>query len=99
MHDLEEIMDFRKTVINKTEDMIKMKQMFPKDWQVELLYRGTKDGFKAEDFHKICDNKGSTLSLAKTVKGNIFGGYTPIPWTIRGGNKKGDSESFLVKFD
>ncbi|EFC38782.1 predicted protein [Naegleria gruberi] len=47
---------------------------------IELLYRATRDGFSAKNFHEKCDNKGPTLSLIKSEHGNIFGGYTSVSW-------------------
>ena len=47
----------------------------------ELLYRGTRDGFGADDFHRTCDNKGKTLVLVKNSSGHVFGGFASIPWT------------------
>jgi hypothetical protein len=41
-----------------------------------LLYRGSRDTFKAARFHEICDNKGATLSIIKSKCGKVFGGYT-----------------------
>jgi hypothetical protein len=46
----------------------------------ELLYKGTRDGFKASKFHELCDNKGSTLTLIKSDQNKIFGGYTSVGW-------------------
>jgi hypothetical protein len=31
-----------------------------------LIFRGTKDGFKGEDFHRLCDGKGKTVVFIKT---------------------------------
>ena len=50
---------------------------------MRLLYRGSRDGFEANDFHKNCDNKGSTLSIVKSNKGNIFGLWTDISWSSK----------------
>eukprot|EP01083_Nonionella_stella_P238452 835587_1 len=33
-----------------------------------LLYRATRDGFTANDFHRRVDNKGATITLIKTKK-------------------------------
>ena len=49
--------------------------------KIDLIYRGSRDGWRASDFHKNCDNKGSTVSFIETKKNNVFGGYTTIPWT------------------
>ena len=47
---------------------------------MELLYRGTRDGMSAEVFHNKCNNKGPTISLFKNEKGYIFGGYASVDW-------------------
>ena len=47
----------------------------------ELIYRASRDGWNATDFHKHCDNKGTTLSIIYNDTENVFGGYTKIPWT------------------
>ena len=48
---------------------------------MELLYRGTRDGMSADTFHNKCNNKGPTISLFKNENGYIFGGYASIDWT------------------
>jgi hypothetical protein len=45
-----------------------------------LLWRGTRDGFGGRDFHNRCDGHGNTLMVIQDVEGNVFGGYTPVPW-------------------
>jgi hypothetical protein len=47
---------------------------------LQLLWRGTQDGFRASEFWKRCENQGNTLLLIKDSKENIFGGLTPSPW-------------------
>jgi TLD len=59
-----------------------------------LLYRGTRDTFKAGRFHELCDNKGPTISIIKSKCGKVFGGYTSQAWTSVRGYKK-DEKSFL----
>jgi hypothetical protein len=41
-----------------------------------LLYRGSRNGWNADDFHRLCDGKSSTLSLFKVKNGPCIGGYT-----------------------
>jgi hypothetical protein len=53
---------------------------FPTNQKWDLLYRATRDGFAAADFHKRCDNKAKTLTIIKSTNGNIFGGYTDKAW-------------------
>ena len=54
---------------------------------MKLLYRGTRDGMNSYNFHDKCDNNGKTICLFLNDKGNLFGGYSSIPWTSNGGNK------------
>jgi len=46
-----------------------------------LIYRGTRDGFGAKDFHRECDGVAKTVTIVKTTNGNIFGGYTDLSWS------------------
>jgi hypothetical protein len=46
----------------------------------ELLWRGSRDGFKAQEFHRLCDGHTNTLTVILDTKGNIFGGFTPLEW-------------------
>jgi hypothetical protein len=43
-----------------------------------LLWRGSRDGFKAQKFHSRCDGHSNTLTVVVDTKGNIFGGFTPV---------------------
>ena len=78
------------SILNNNE---REKEFFNKllEWtgskSMELLYRGTKDGMKAGNFHNKCDDKGRTICLCLNDKNNIFGGYSSIPWANNGGNK------------
>ena len=45
----------------------------------KLLYRASRDGWAASNFHSCCDSKGPTVTVIKS--GNcIFGGYTEQEW-------------------
>jgi len=35
-------------------------------------------------FHQLCDNRGPTLVIARSVGGYIFGGYSDVPWDSSG---------------
>ena len=61
----------------------------------ELLYRGSRDGFKSSDFHKMCDNKGKTLVLVKNTSGHVFGGFASVPWGGINASYKQAPGSFL----
>jgi hypothetical protein len=45
-----------------------------------LLWRGSRDGFGAGEFHGRCDYHANTLMLILDTEGNIFGGFTPVEW-------------------
>ena len=74
------------SVIVNSDDIIfiqnRIKAIHPKIKEVyfNLVYRASEDGDKASDFHKKCDTIGPNVSLIKTRKGNIFGGFTFKNW-------------------
>lgn len=45
-----------------------------------LVYRASEDSDKASDFHRKCDKIGPNITLIKTKKGYIFGGFTFKNW-------------------
>ena len=48
----------------------------------KLLYRASRNGWSASNFHSCCDNKGPTVTVVKS--GNyIFRGYTEQSWDGR----------------
>jgi len=51
------------------------------DQKWNLIYKGSKDGFKSRDFHSKCNNKPNTLVIIKSSNGNVFGGYTEKSWS------------------
>jgi len=60
-----------------------------------LLYRGSRDGFGAGDFHSKCDNKSNKLTLIRADKSNfVFGGFTTSCWD-NSNQYKHDSNAFL----
>ena len=76
--------------------LIKLCEFSPNDkWS--LLYRGTRDGFGAKDFHSKCDGHSNTLTIFK-AKGSsyIFGGYTTVDWESPTDRKcKSDPNAFI----
>jgi hypothetical protein len=61
-----------------------------------LLWRGSRDGFKAEEFHRRCNGHANTLTVISDTKGNIFGGFTPLEWEWRFCYKADDSLKSFV---
>jgi len=62
------------------------------------LYKGSRDGFSASNFHSKCDNKGPTLTVVSVGEGYvsdfIFGGFNPGPWNS-GGSHHSAPQSLL----
>jgi hypothetical protein len=48
-----------------------------------LLWRGSRDGFRASDFHSRCNGHRNTLAIVRDDQGNVFGGFTPVVWESR----------------
>ena len=59
-----------------------------------LLYKATRDGSLAKDFHNKVDNIGPLLIIIETTKNQIFGAFTSIAWSSKNDFVE-DSEAFL----
>ena len=66
--------------VEQAIELIKLCKFSSRDkWR--LLYRGSRDGFGASDFHSKCDNHANTLTLIRAKQtGYIFGGFTSVAW-------------------
>ncbi|GET00907.1 hypothetical protein GLOIN_2v1779234 [Rhizophagus clarus] len=65
------------------------------NYEFNLLLRGSRDGFKVKEFHKLCVNKGPTLVVIKVKETNqIIGGYNPNSWKSDNSWDKSD-DSFI----
>jgi hypothetical protein len=47
---------------------------------LNLLWRGTRHGFCAYQFHERCQGHHNTLLIILDTHDNVFGGFTPIEW-------------------
>ena len=64
-----------------------------------LLYRSSRDGLSADEFHNKCDGNGDsdkdrTFVIIETMRGGIVGGYSNTPWSKNGGCNAAD-KAFL----
>jgi hypothetical protein len=68
---------------------------FSPNYKWSLLYRATRDGFGAKDFHSKCDGHSNTLTIMKAKQSQfIFGGFTTVKW--ESSNRwKSDPNAFL----
>jgi hypothetical protein len=64
-----------------------------------LLWRGSRDGFGAGDFHFRCDSHAPTLTLIEDYDGNIFGGFAAVALESREWNGKDGKEDNCWKGD
>jgi hypothetical protein len=67
--------------------------------QFSLLWRGSRDGFKAQEFHLRCNSYRNTLTVILDTKGNIFGGFTPQKWESPVLNWRQKTEKDFLKTD
>jgi hypothetical protein len=83
---------------NQPFDLIKVCEFSLRDkWT--LLYRGTRDGFGAYDFHSKCDGHSNTLTILKAHGTSyIFGGFASINWDSSY-QYKSDPNAFLFSLE
>jgi hypothetical protein len=68
-------------------------------YKFNLLYRASRDGNTAIEFHKKCDNRGATITVLKIKNSEgIVGGYNPLDWDSTNGAFKRTKDSFLFSF-
>lgn len=65
---------------------------------LDLIYRGSRDGFTAGSFHAKCDKKGPTLMLVNSTKDKTFGAYTDVEWATDE-QYKSSNKAFLFSID
>jgi hypothetical protein len=61
-----------------------------KQKQFTLLWRGSRDGFRVDHFHRCCNGHPITLTVYLDRGGNIFGGFTPVAWESGKCHRKAD---------
>ena len=84
----EKVLDMDSNIIRR-EDKIdnsflyfKIKEVSPyiRNIKFSLIYRASRDGDTSKIFHSKCDFIGPNITLVKTKKGYIFGGFTTKSW-------------------
>jgi hypothetical protein len=78
--------------VNLDENIIKSDKI-----NIDLIYRATRDGDKAKDFHLKCDKCKNNLVIIRTKTGLRFGGFTRESWEGKG--DKLDKEAFCFSLD
>jgi hypothetical protein len=90
-------------IISKWIDRIGIMDNLENSYEFKLIFRGSRDGFSAKEFHKICDNQSRTVSIIKVKDSNeILGGYNPIDWKDNsiffGSSYRATKDSFIFSF-
>jgi len=64
-------------------------------YKFNLLYRASRDGLSANEFHEKCDNKGATIIVIKIKDSDqLIGGYNPLTWD-KSDTTKSTPDSFI----
>ena len=89
-----EINFIKKNIANKIYKKLKQ------DFTLKLLYRATKDGDKAANFHKLCDGICPLVLLVKTMEEVRFGGFTQTYFESTNEYRgKRDDKAFIFSLD
>ena len=91
-----------KSSILKKEDIQMIKNWINPNREIsfKLLYKATRDGDEPKDFHRLCDEIPSTLTLGETTNGNRFGGYTSASYPKNTTDKAVyDENAFVFSID
>ena len=68
--------------------------------EINLLYRGSRDGDRTKTCHQLCDNKQNVLIIMQSDTGHIFGGYSKIGFKVNNNRDyKIDNKCFLFSID
>jgi hypothetical protein len=63
--------------------------------QIQLLWRGSRDGFDSKTFHSRCDNHRNTLTMIRDERGFVFGCFTSAMWQSEDSSLQGGGTDFL----
>eukprot|EP00553_Chaetoceros_curvisetus_P009252 CAMPEP_0204615172 /NCGR_PEP_ID=MMETSP0717-20131115/2731_1 /ASSEMBLY_ACC=CAM_ASM_000666 /TAXON_ID=230516 /ORGANISM="Chaetoceros curvisetus" /LENGTH=216 /DNA_ID=CAMNT_0051628039 /DNA_START=276 /DNA_END=926 /DNA_ORIENTATION=- len=85
--------------LNPPLELLSNTNIDPNKSNVDLVcvYKASRDGWSAIDFHESCDGRGSGLVVALTSSGKKFGGYNPIGWQST--DDYGSSNSAFLWFE
>ncbi len=61
---------------------------------LQCVYKASRDGWSAIDFHQCVDGKGSGLVVALSRSGALFGGFNPVGW-ISSDDYRSSNAAFL----
>lgn len=83
------------TIIKSEEDLNKLEKLINVKLD-KMLYQGSRDGFKAEDFHRMCDGHPNTIIIIKVKDGDTIGAYVSVKWeSLKESKYVKDEKTFL----
>ena len=59
-----------------------------------LIFKATRDGFRAADFHRLCDHQPQAVVIIQSRAGYLFGGYAHAAW-ISSNKYTNDPRAFI----
>lgn len=80
--DIKTLLDLLKEIELENNNDENTKYQIDKNIVFRLVYRASRDGESSKDFHKRCDKIGPNITLVKTNKNIIFGGFTNNNWEV-----------------
>jgi hypothetical protein len=84
-------------ILKEHSDIVFIEETLGHPKKIELLFRASEHGFKAEAFHLHCDDTPDTLTVIQTEFGRKVVGYTPLVWNAAHGFAADSSHrSFLL---
>lgn len=84
------------TVEYKKKDQKQMTKWIGGRKKYTLLYKASRHGCSATNFHNICNNKGPTVTILYNNDEFIYGGYTSLSWKSVGLFQP-DNNAFLFR--
>ena len=64
-----------------------------------LQYQASRDGWKGDDFRRMCNGQGSMVFVVRSSEGYLFGGYTSVGFTQYEGALSYDSNRHIAADD
>jgi len=81
--------DEKKLLLQWIPDNLKNKKLV-------LIFRASRDGYTAQEFHNKCDTKAPTIVIIHSNHDHVFGGFTPISWDSTSNYKAEDTKSSFL---
>jgi hypothetical protein len=68
---------------NENEATIEFEKGPVKEVKLTLLFRASEHGFRASEFHSLCNGKGATVTLVKAGNGRMAAAFSGVDWVLQ----------------